>query len=427
MPAVRATPTGVGVARISRHSGALAEHALRRQRLTERRSTVGAMSGPLAGLQVLELAGLGPAPFAAMVLADLGADVLRVDRPGPSRYPGHPRHDLLNRGKRSVALDLKQPAGGDTVRALAGSADVLLEGFRPGVAERLGVGPDRCQRVNPRLVYGRMTGWGQRGPLAHTAGHDLTYLAASGVLHGIGPVGGPPVAPANLLGDYGGGGMLLLAGVLAALWRAQRTGAGDVVDAAIVDGAALLVTQLYGFRHDGLWEERRGANLLDGGAPFYSVYETADGHHLAVGPLEPQFFAELVTRVGLDPEQVPAQYDRSQWPRLRGLLEERFATRTRQEWMRIFAGSDACVAPVLTGTEAPAHPHLAAREVFVDLHGVRQPAPAPRFATARVDPPVLPPPYPGEHTRQALADWGVADVEALLAAGVAVQTQDHEG
>ena len=381
---------------------------------------------PLAGLAVVELAGIGPAPFAGMILADLGADVLRIDRPGSSRYPGRPRHDLVNRGKRSAALDLKQPAGAAAVRALAVRADVLLEGFRPGVAERLGVGPAQCLGANPKLVYGRVTGWGRDGPLARTAGHDLTYLAASGILHGIGSAGGAPVPPANLLGDYGGGGMLLVAGVLSALWRAHRTGTGDVVDAAIVDGAALLATQLYGLRQDGLWHDQRGANLLDGGAPFYSVYETADGRHLAVGPLEPEFFAEFLARAGLDPEQVPAQYDTSRWPRLRGLLARRLASRTRDEWVRIFADSDACVAPVLTPVEAAAHPQLAARQVFVDAHGVRQPAPAPRFATAPERGTGLPPPYPGEHTRQALADWGVSGVEELIDAGVAMQSQDHD-
>lgn len=378
------------------------------------------MSGPLTGLAVVELAGIGPTPFAGMFLADLGAEVLRVDRPDGSSYPGDPRHDLLNRGKRSAIIDLRQPAGAEVVRVLAARADVLLEGFRPGVAERLGVGPDDCRAGNPRLVYGRMTGWGQDGPLAGTAGHDLTYLAATGVLHALGPAGGAPAAPANLLGDYGGGGMLLAAGVLAALWRAQRTGAGQVVDAAVVDGATLLATQLYGLRHGGLWRDERGTNLLDGGAPFYAIYPAADGRYLAVGALEPRFFAELVTRLGLDPGQLPEQYDVSGWPRLRTLLAERLATRTRDEWVAVFAGSDACVTPVLDWDEAAAHPQLSAREVLVEAHQVRQPAPAPRFAGT---PASLsgPPPYPGEHTRAALADWGVPEVDQLLAAGVAVQ------
>jgi alpha-methylacyl-CoA racemase len=370
------------------------------------------VSGPLAGLAVVELGGIGPAPFAGMVFADLGADVLRIDRPGTSSYPGDPRHDLLNRGKRSVMLDLGKPDGGAVLRALAARADLLLEGFRPGVAERLGVGPEDCRRGNPGLVYGRMTGWGQAGPLATTAGHDLTYLAPTGLLHALG------TPPANLLGDYGGGGMLLAAGALAALWRAQRTGEGQVVDAAIVDGASLLATQLYGLRHGGLWGDEPGTNLLDGGAPFYAVYPAADGRYLAVGPLEPRFYAEFLQRLDLDPPL--EQYDQARWPRLRELIGERLATRTRDEWLAVFAGSDACVAPVLSWDEARSHPQLAARRVVVDAHGVRQPAPAPRFSGTPAEL-GRPPPYPGEHTREALTDWGVADLDRLLDAEVAIQ------
>lgn len=379
------------------------------------------MSGPLAGLAVVELAGIGPAPFAGMLLADLGADVLRIDRPGGSRYPGHPRHDLLNRGKRSVLLDLKQPAGAATVRTLATRADLLLEGFRPGVAERLGVGPQDCRAGNPKLVYGRMTGWGQDGPLARTAGHDLSYLAPTGVLHALGHGDAPPAPPANLLGDYGGGGMLLAAGALAALWQAQRTGQGQVVDAAVTDGAALLATQLFGLRHGGLWHDPPGSNLLDGGAPFYAVYPAADRRYLAVAALEPEFFAQLLTGLGLDPEQTPPQYEQAQWPRLRELIAARLATRTRDEWLAIFAGTDACVAPVLAAGEAPDHPQLAARSVLREAHGVLQPAPAPRFAQTPTRFPGRPPPYPGEHTRSALTEWGVPDVGELLATGVAIQ------
>jgi alpha-methylacyl-CoA racemase len=383
------------------------------------------MTGPLTGLSVLELAGIGPGPFAGMVLADLGADVVRVDRPGGSAYFGDHRLDLLGRGKRSVAIDLKQPRGAAAVLGLVERADVLIEGFRPGVAERLGVGPADCYAVNPRLVYGRMTGWGQDGPLARTAGHDVTYLALAGVLHAIGPYAGPPVPPVNLLGDYGGGGMLLVAGVLAALWSAARTGTGQVVDAAIVDGAALLATQLYGLLHTGLWEDRRGVNLLDGGAPFYGVYETADGRHVAVGPLEPQFYAEFVARLGLGGD-VPDQLDRDGWPRLRELIAARLRTRTRDEWMAVFEGTDGCVAPVLSlreaaGHDGARHPHLAERGVFVEPHGVPQPAPAPRFSATPAAVPALPPPLPGEHTREVLVSWGVADVEALLADGIAAQ------
>jgi alpha-methylacyl-CoA racemase len=380
--------------------------------------------GPLGGLRVIEIAGIGPAPFAAMVLADLGAEVLRVDRPGPPSFPGPPRDDLLNRGKRSAVVDLRQPRGAGVVRALAARADVLIEGFRPGVAERLGIGPAECHAANPRLVYGRMTGWGQDGPLAGTAGHDITYLALSGVLSAVGPAGGPPVVPANLLGDYGGGGMLLAAGVLAALWRAARDGVGQVVDAAVLDGAALLSTQLHGLLHSGLWQDARGVNLLDGGAPWYGVYPCADGQYLAVGALEPKFYAEFLARLGVDATDLPDQYDVSGWPRLRELIGQRFASCTRDEWLAVFDGSDACVAPVLTLGAAAGlgHPQLASREVFVDLHGVRQPAPAPRFSGTPAGLPALPPPHPGEHTRQALTEWGVSDVDSLLADGVVSQS-----
>jgi alpha-methylacyl-CoA racemase len=365
-------------------------------------------------MRVVELAGIGPAPFAGMLLADLGAEVLRVDRPGVSLVPGDPRHDLLGRGKRSVALDLKRPEAAALVRQLASRADALIEGYRPGVAERLGIGPDDCLAVNPALVYGRMTGWGQDGPLAPTAGHDITYVALSGVLHTIGSADGPPVPPLNLVGDYGGGGMLLAVGVLAAAWHAQRTGVGQVVDASIVDGAALLATQVYGLLAGGLWTDRRGANLLDGAAPNYGVYATADGRYLAVGPLEARFWAEFAARLGIEGS-----------PRDAGMRErvaDIIATRTRDEWLAIFDGSDACVAPVLSLSEAAAagHPHLTARGTFVTEHGVAQPAPAPRFVTTPASL-TTPPPYPGEHTRQALAGWGVTDVDALIDSGIAAQ------
>ncbi len=376
------------------------------------------VAGPLAGLRVVEIAGIGPAPFAGMLLADLGAEVLRVDRPEGSGVPGDPRHDLLGRGKRSVALDLKRPAAVEVVRQLADRADVLIEGFRPGVAERLGIGPADLWKTNPALVYGRMTGWGQDGPLAGTAGHDITYLALTGVLHAIGPADGAPVPPLNLLGDYGGGGMLLAVGVLAALLSARATGAGQVVDASIVDGAALLATQVYGLLHGGLWTDRRGANLLDGAAPNYGVYRTSDGHHLAVGPLEPKFWASFSALLGVagDPRDVAG------WPALRGRIADRIATRTRAEWLAVFDGSDACVAPVLSLSEAVTaqHPQLAARGTFVEASGVAQPAPAPRFSGT---PAVLtsPPPDPGEHTRVALADWGIDRVDALIETGAAYQ------
>ncbi|MEO7784401.1 MAG: CaiB/BaiF CoA-transferase family protein [Terracoccus sp.] len=379
-------------------------------------------------MRVVELAGLGPAPFAAMLLADLGADVIRVDRTGPSALPVPvpPQDDLLRRGRPSVALDLKRPEAVATVRALADRADVLLEGFRPGVAERLGLGPDVCLHSNPRLVYGRMTGWGQEGPLATTAGHDLTYLAVTGALAAVGGAGDAPRPPANLLGDFGGGGLYLVVGVLAALLEARSSGRGQVVDAAIVDGTAHLSTFLVGLVDGGLWSETRGTNLLDGGAPFYDVYATSDGEWMAVGPLEDRFWDELVARLGLaDPTgpagaPLPDRRDPSQWPRLRAVLAEVFRTRSRDEWAAVFEGSDACVAPVLTYRESAEHPHLVARGTWVDSHGIVQPAPAPRFSRT---PGALttPPPAIGADTRAALLDWGIDDVDDLLASGAAVQ------
>jgi alpha-methylacyl-CoA racemase len=379
-------------------------------------------SGPLAGLRVVELAGLGPCPFAGMLLADLGADVLRVDRPGaPPPLGLRPEHDLLGRGKRSVAVDLKDPAGAELVRRLAERADVLLEGFRPGVTERLGVGPAECQAEcqarNPRLVYGRMTGWGQDGPLAATAGHDLGYIAVTGVLHAIGRSGGPPQIPLNLVGDFGGGAMYLVVGVLAALLEARVSGRGQVVDAAIVDGAAHLATMVVGMLGGAAWQDTRGVNLLDSGAPWYDVYETADGRHLAVAALEPQFYAELVARLGLT-EVAPPRPDADPGL-LRGLLADTIRGRSQAEWVEVFAGSDACVAPVLPFTEAREHPHLRSRQTYVARHGVVQPAPAPRFSRtpAALD---LPPARAGEHTRAALADWGITDVDGLVADGTVV-------
>ena len=374
-----------------------------------------ASMGPLEGVKVVELAGIGPAPFACMMLAELGAEVLRVDRPGGSVSLGPPELDLLNRGRRSVALDLKKPDAVDVVRRLVAQADVLVEGFRPGVAERLGLGPADCQAINPRLVYGRMTGWGQDGPLAQTAGHDIDYLALSGALHLIGRAGGPPQVPANLLGDFAGGSLYLVIGVLAALNEAQRSGRGQVVDAAIVDGSAHLTTMLLGALAAGAWQQERGTNLLDTGAPFYDVYETADGKYVAVGALEPQFYAELIDKLALD---APDRNDPAQWPELRKVLSETFTQRTQAEWTELFDGSDACVTPVLP--LAADHPHLVARGTFVDHHGVRQAAPAPRFdrTPTSLD---RPPARPGEHTREALADWGITEIDTLLESGAAVQ------
>jgi alpha-methylacyl-CoA racemase len=376
--------------------------------------------GPLDGVRVIEIASLAPAPFGCMVLADLGADVLRVDRPDRSGRQALPPTDPLCRSRRSIRLNLKDPAGADVLLRLTDTADVLVEAFRPGVAERLGFGPDICAARNPRLIYARMTGWGQEGPLADTAGHDIDYIAVSGSLDPIGRAGERPVPPLNLIGDFGGGGMLLAVGVLAALLERERSGLGQVVDAAMVDGSALLASFLYGLRAAGAWQDERGTNVLDGGAPFYDTYRSADGRHMAVGALEPKFYAELLTRLGLDSAGLPAQYDRSGWPRLRARFAEVFAARTQAEWMEVFAGSDACVAPVVAPGDAPAHPHNAARGTFIDVGGVTQPAPAPRFSrtpSAQPSPPVR----PGTDTSDVLAGLGftAAEITALRDRGAA--------
>ena len=357
--------------------------------------------GPLAGLRVVELAGVGPAPFCAMLLADLGADVVRVARPG--NLGTHSDNDLLNRGKRTIGVDLKDPDGVARLRAMVGNADVLIEGFRPGVAERLGIGPDDCAGANPRLVYGRMTGWGQDGPLAHTAGHDIGYLALTGMLHAIGRQGGPPQVPINLVGDFGGGSLYLAVGVLAAVFEARSSGRGQVVDASIVDGATHLGTLVFGLLASGDWSTERGTNLLDTGAPYYDVYETSDGEHMAVGALEPQFYDEFLRL--LEPaEDVPDRHDPSAWPELRRVLRKRFAERTREEWTRVFDGTDACVSPVLSIREAADHPHVAARGTLVDRDGVVQPAPAPRFSRTPNAPPAAVP-SAAEDLDTVIAEW----------------------
>ncbi|MDA4890561.1 CaiB/BaiF CoA-transferase family protein [Streptomyces sp. MS2A] len=359
--------------------------------------------GPLTGVRVVELAGIGPGPFAAMLLGDLGADVVRVDRPGGPGLGIDPAHDVTNRNKRSVVVDLKAPDGPARVLDLAERADVLIEGYRPGVAERLGVGPGDCHARNPRLVYGRMTGWGQEGPLAQRAGHDIGYIALTGALGMIGAPDAPPPAPANLLGDYAGGSLYLVVGVLAALHHARASGTGQVVDAAIVDGTAHLSSMIHGMLAAGGWQDRRGANLLDGGCPFYGTYETADGRHMAVGALEPQFYAEFMRLLGI-PGLAPARDDVSRWPELREAVAARFKSRTRDEWTAVFAGSDACTAPVLSLREAPHHPHLAARSTFTDHGGITQPAPAPRFSatpTAVRTGPAL----PGAGAESVARDW----------------------
>lgn len=374
--------------------------------------------GPLAGIRLVELAAIGPAPFGVMLLGDLGADVVRVDRV-PRAAPGGAHASMvgLSRGRRSIALDLKHPRGLQLLLCLSDGADVLVEGFRPGVAERLGFGPDVCRERNPRLVYARVTGWGQEGPLAHRAGHDIDYAAIAGALHPIGRPGEPPPPPLNLVADFGGGGTYVAIGVLAALLERERSGQGQVVDAAMVDGVASLTAMFHGLLAANGWTTQRGSNLLDGAAPFYDTYRTADGGFLAVGCLEPQFYAQFLDRLGLDPADWP-QFDRDRWPEQKRQLAAIFARRTRDEWLACFEGSDACVAPVLSLTEAPQHPHVAARGTFVTLDGVRQPAPAPRLS--RTPGAVTrPAPVPGQHTDEVLAEVGCSrrEIAQLRRAG----------
>jgi len=374
--------------------------------------------GPLDGLRIVEIAAIGPAPFAGMVLADLGASVLRVDRVRSDR-PVEP-HRILDRGRRSVALDLKDPRAVEAVLRMAERSDVLIEGFRPGVAERLGIGPDACRERNARIVYARMTGWGQDGPLAGAPGHDINYLALTGALDAIGPAGGAPVPPLNLLGDFAGGGLLVVAGILAALYERERSGTGQVVDAAIVDGVAGLLAMLLGMTAAGQWRPVRGANVLDGGAPFYGVYACADGGYVAVGAIEEPFYRALLRGLDLDPAGLPERLDPARWPELREVFAERFAIRERDEWLAVFAGTDACVTPVLTVAEAGGHPHLDARGTYAVDDGLVQPAPAPRFSrtATRLPPPA---PEPGRHTREILAEHGLtaAEIDALLTDGAA--------
>jgi alpha-methylacyl-CoA racemase len=362
------------------------------------------MSGPLTGLRVIELAGIGPGPHAAMMLGDLGADVVRVERPTPGFDPAGGRPDFLLRNRRSVAADLKSEAGRDLVLRLVTRADVLLEGLRPGVAERLGVGPEHCHAVNPGLVYGRMTGWGQDGPLAPRAGHDINYISITGALHAIGRGGERPPVPLNLIGDFGGGAMFLVTGVLAALWERQRSGRGQVVDAAMVDGTSVLAQMVWALRGAGAWTDNRDANLLDGAAPFYDTYTCADGRWIAVGALEGRFYQAFLAGLGLAGEDLPPQLDPAGWPTLRARFTEIIAGRTRDEWVEVFAGTDACVTPVLSFGEVPAHPHMAARDTIVAIDGVPQAAPAPRFSRT---PPAKPtaPRTPGADTEAVLAEW----------------------
>jgi alpha-methylacyl-CoA racemase len=366
--------------------------------------------GPLAGIRLLEIAGIGPGPYCAMVLSDMGAEVVRVVRPGPSAFGNRPSHDLLSRGRRSICVDLKRPEGADTVLRLCERADGLFEGFRPGVMERLGLGPDACLARNPRLVYGRMTGFGQDGPLAQAAGHDINYIALAGVLAHIGRAGQPPTPPINLIGDFGGGGLLLAFGMVCALLECARSGKGQVVDAAMVDGAAALMTIFHGAQQAGFWKDAVGTNMLDSGAPFYDAYQTSDGKHVAIGSIEPQFYAELLEKLGLDGEALPGQNDPAGWPVLRERFRALFLTRTRAEWCEILEGSDACFAPVLTMAEARAHPHARARGAFVEVAGVSQPRPAPRFS--RTDSGIQRPPVAGgANTDEVLGEWGFAAAE----------------
>ncbi|MGF1597653.1 MAG: CaiB/BaiF CoA transferase family protein [Acidimicrobiales bacterium] len=378
------------------------------------------MSGPLTGVKVIELAGIGPGPMCAMLLADLGAEVIRVDRPTPADLgvDSGRKYNVLSRGRRSIAVDLKNPEGVEVVLKLVEQADALIEGFRPGVTDRLGLGPDDCAARNPRLVYGRMTGWGQEGPLAHAAGHDINYIALTGVLDAIGPAGGPPVPPLNLTGDFGGGALYLAFGVLAGILEARQSGQGQVLDAAMVDGAASLLTSIYGIYGSGRWKPERGTNILDTGAHFYGTYECADGRYVAIGSIEAKFHAELVEKLGLDPAAIPDRMDRERWAEHKVTLTRLFLSKTRDEWCEIMEGSDVCFAPVLSMGEAPEHPHNKERGTFIELEGVVQPGPAPRFSRTpgQVHGPV---PEPGEHTDAVLADWGFGsdDIAKLHEAG----------
>ena len=379
--------------------------------------------GPLQGFKIIEMAAIGPAPLAGMLLADMGAEVTRIDRLGDADLgiKRDPRFDLASRGKRSVALDIKSPAGRDAVLRIVRGADALIEGFRPGVMERLGLGPQDCQAVNPGLVFGRMTGWGQQGPLAQAAAHDMNYIALTGALEAIGADGGPPVAPLNLVGDFGGGSMFLALGVLAALLERTRSGQGQVVDAAIVDGVSALMAGIHGQLAGGTWRMQRGEHVLGGAAPWNTVYETRDGRHVSICAIEQRFFAELLKRLDIDPASVPDRMDRAHWPALRERFAKIFAGRTRDEWCTVLEGSDACFAPVLHITEAAQHPHALAREAFVTRDGVRQPAPAPRFdrTPSQVQGPTLV--QAGQHSDAVLRDAGfsAAEIAALREAGVA--------
>ena len=373
------------------------------------------VAGPLAGLRVLDVGGVGPGPFCTMLLADMGADVIRIDRKqaGESGLPVERRFEVMFRGKRSVAMDLKKAVAVEALRRMVARADVLVEGFRPGVMERLGLGPELCLEINPKLVYGRMTGWGQDGPLAHAAGHDLNYIALSGALHAIGRQGGGPEIPLNLIGDFGGGSMYLAFGILCALLEARSSGKGQVVDAAMIDGSTSLMAMIYGAFAAGYWKDERGSNRLDSGAPWYEVYQTADGQWVAVGSTEHSFYVNTLKVLGLDPKDFGDQHDRSGWPAMKEAFRRVFRTRTRDEWVAAFEGTETCFSPVLSLVEAPQHPHQRARGNFVEVEGVLQPAPAPRFSRSR-GAISRPPPQVGEHTDEVLQQWGFAPSEIVL-------------
>ena len=375
------------------------------------------MTGPLSGTKVIEIAGIGPGPFCAMMLADMGAEVVRIDRRSSAGEGS--KFDVLNRGRRSLALDLKKQAAVTAILRMVRLADALIEGFRPGVMERLGLGPELCLERNPRLVYGRMTGWGQEGPLAQAAGHDINYISLTGALHAIGPNGGGPVPPLNLIGDFGGGGMLLAFGVVCAMLEAARSGKGQVVDAAMTDGSAALMAAVYGIKARGGWTNERGNNLLDGGAPFYGTYQCKDNKWISIGSLEPQFYELLREKAGLAEPTVNDRWSKDTWANNRGKLAQIFKAKTQAEWCGIMEGSDVCFAPILDLDEAPRHPHNKQRQTFVDVDGVTQPAPAPRFS--RTPGAVqAPPPKAGEHSEAVLRDWGfstqeIADLRAAEA------------
>jgi alpha-methylacyl-CoA racemase len=369
--------------------------------------------GPLQGVRIVEFAGIGPGPFAAMLLADMGADIIRIDRKG-GRVPG--KYEVTYRGRGAVALDLKKPEAIEAALKLIEKADGLIEGFRPGVMERLGVGPDVCLKRNPKLVYGRMTGWGQTGTLAHAAGHDINYIALTGALHGMGHAGNKPVPPLNLVGDFGGGALYMAFGLVCGILEARKSGKGQVVDVAMTDGAASLMAMFYGMNAGGMWADKRGVNLLDSGAHFYDTYETKDGKWIALGSIEPQFYRELLEKAGITDSAFEAQMDRSAWPVLKKKIEAVVKSKTRDEWDTIMLGSDVCYAPVLSLEEAPKHPHNVARKTFIEIDGVVQPAPAPRFS--RTEPEVQRA-AAGRDTKAALTDWGFsnADVDALAKSG----------